>query len=85
MSQVVLATEAEDQDERFSCPRCGSLYMTSSKHSSRCVFQVKSILPPEVILLQESLEGEIIEPLHVYCGACSWSGGIEELVMGWNA
>lgn len=69
-------------EEKLCCPGCGSFYLRSSKSSSGMVFHVHGSQLRTVVALRESVqEGGVIDRQAIFCCACSWHGGIEDLVV----
>lgn len=67
--------------EYQACPLCGSTYFLSTRRGDGVVFQVNE----EQQLLtrrqpNDGGEGDI-DTAHIFCGGCSWTGHIDQLVL----
>ena len=66
---------------QFICPSCGAEYFLSSKGGSKTIFKVVSERVVEIVQSPSgSLNDGDIDLQHIFCGACSWQGGLDELV-----
>jgi len=66
--------------ENKVCPSCGSQYFLSARTQGKRVFHVHNsgeLLP----VAEDSAQSMTLEvdPQHIYCGACSWSGRLDAL------
>ena len=86
MDKDRLHSSTADYDEQLCCPLCGSLYLVSSKSGGAAVFQVFDRLYRLITLLQPGSNGEeAINRRDISCGACSWRGDIDQLVVSTTA
>jgi len=67
--------------ELLACPKCGSEWFVSSRIGERIVFQIDTDRHP-LIARPEQLakDATLIDPDHLYCGACTWNGSAGQLV-----
>ncbi len=74
---------ADDQHpmELLACPKCGSEWFVSSKTGERIVFQMDTGRHPLIARPDQQVkDANLIDPDHLYCGACTWKGPAEHLV-----
>ena len=67
--------------ELLACPKCGSEWFVSTRSGERMVFQLDENLQPVLAEAQApSATTAPINPIHIFCGACTWQGPTSELV-----
>jgi hypothetical protein len=67
--------------ELLACPKCGSEWFVSSKCDERIVFQMDTDRHPVIARPdQQAKDATLIDPDHLYCGACTWKGSARDLV-----
>jgi hypothetical protein len=67
--------------EYLACPSCGSTYFLSSRHADRIVFHLGiDNLPIVVDQPTETTRTPDIDVSQLFCGACSCSGKIDQLL-----
>jgi uncharacterized protein YbaR (Trm112 family) len=76
-----MSADYQHSMELLACPKCGSEWFVSSRTDERIVFQMDTgrhpvIARPE----QQAKDANLIDPDHLYCGACTWKGSAEHLV-----
>ena len=70
-----------EEDTNYICPACGSEYFVSSKSAEKVVFKLGA--EREIMIIADSA-GEQIDPMAINCGACSWSGEMQQTAENLN-
>lgn len=64
---------------QYCCPSCGSKFFITKKNGEKGVFEV--VEKDELACLQGFIdEADLLAGGSFSCGACSWQGGLVELV-----
>lgn len=66
--------------EFLACPQCGSEIFVFKEQERKIVFHVTTHYLALVISDGGSRDADLINFTRVHCGACSWVGGIRDLV-----
>lgn len=66
---------------QFVCPNCGSKYFLASRTGPKNVFNIVGDRAVEFVMLaSDTVEDINLDTQNIYCGACAWQGGIDEVV-----
>ncbi len=67
--------------EYLACPSCGSIYIVSARSGGKSVFHVNEQREPVAIEHRAQRTTTLdVDFSQIFCGACSWSGKIDQLV-----
>ena len=66
--------------EFLACPGCGSELFVFNVLNRKIVFQATASCLPVVISEGGNSYAGLIDLARFHCGACSWSGGMRDLV-----
>jgi hypothetical protein len=76
-----MSADSEHSMELLACPKCGSEWFVSSRTGGRIVFQMTTGRHPVIARVEQQAEDTpLLDPDHLYCGACTWQGSAGHLV-----
>jgi len=64
----------------LACPSCGSTFFTSIRSGEKIVFRVNALYVPLGLEKDPDQDTGLHDISGIHCGACTWAGGIRELV-----
>ena len=67
-------------EELLACPGCGSVIFIFRLPERKIVFHVSTHYLAFILSDGGSNDADLIDMARIHCGACSWSGGVRELV-----